>query len=50
MIEAILLSIVLSWGWTEFTTEPICQQEVIKDGVKYTMPISCSVLTDQESN
>ncbi len=48
MIEAIVLSILLGWGWTEITTEPVCQQEVIKSGVKYTMPVNCSVITGVE--
>ena len=41
-VTIVILSILLSWGWTEITTEPICKEEVIKQGVKYSVPIKCS--------
>ncbi|WP_215407610.1 hypothetical protein [Vibrio gigantis] len=50
MIEAIVLSILLGWGWTELTTEPVCQQEIIKQGVKYSVPVNCSVVIGYEES
>tara|TARA_Y100000588_G_scaffold367345_1_gene433935 strand:- start:3705 stop:3875 length:171 start_codon:yes stop_codon:yes gene_type:complete len=47
-ISVIIVSILLGWGWTELTTEPVCQQEIIKNDVKYTMPVSCSVINAEE--
>ncbi|MCM0147695.1 hypothetical protein [Photobacterium galatheae] len=41
-IALIVVSIILGWGWTEMTTEPICQQEMMQQGVRYTIPIKCS--------
>ncbi|MDX1300888.1 hypothetical protein [Photobacterium sp.] len=46
-LTVVIVSILLGWGWTEVTRKPICQQEIMKDGVKYTMPVSCSVLTNE---
>ncbi|MBD8514303.1 hypothetical protein L6J37_01770 [Photobacterium sp. WH77] len=41
-IALIVVSILLGWGWTEVTTEPVCQQEMVQQGVRYTIPIKCS--------
>lgn len=41
-VTAIILSIFLSWGWTEFTNEPICKVEEIHNGKVVSVPRKCS--------
>lgn len=47
-LSVVIVSILLGWGWTELTTEPVCQKEVIQNDVKYTIPVNCSVVTAEE--
>ena len=43
-ITVVIVSILLGWGWTELTTEPVCEQEVVREGVTYTIPIKCDII------
>lgn len=41
-IGFVVLSIILSWGWTELTTEPICKKQIERGGELYTVTVDCS--------
>ena len=43
-ISIVVLSILLGWGWTELTTEPICEKQIERNGVMYTIPVKCAVI------
>ena len=41
-IASIIVSILLAWGWSSLTSEPICQVEEIHDNQKVLVPKFCS--------
>lgn len=43
-ISIVVLSILLGWGWTELTTEPVCEKQIERDGVMYTIPVQCDTI------
>ncbi|WP_158161250.1 hypothetical protein [Grimontia hollisae] len=45
-LTVVIVSILLGWGWTKLTHEPVCQKHIIKDGVTYEMPVYCDTIPD----
>ncbi|MEZ8238633.1 MULTISPECIES: hypothetical protein [Vibrio] len=45
-ISAILLSILLGWGWSKITSEPICQVEEVHNEQKVLIPKYCNEVLD----
>lgn len=43
-ITFVILSILLSWGWTKLTHEPACKQKIIKQEVEYIIPVDCDTV------
>lgn len=43
-ITIVVISILLGWGWTELTHEPVCEQSVVRQGSEYTIPIHCDTI------
>ncbi|NGZ18021.1 hypothetical protein G6Z94_11790 [Vibrio aestuarianus] len=43
-IAIVILSILMGWGWTELTTEPICEKQIERNGEQYIIPIKCATI------
>lgn len=41
-VSVICISILLTWGFTKFTDEPVCQVEEVHNGQKVLVPKYCS--------
>ncbi|MGF1723093.1 hypothetical protein [Photobacterium nomapromontoriensis] len=43
-IAIVIISLLLGWGWTELTSEPVCEEQEVRDGVTYIIPVECDTI------